>query len=131
LIRGESASLEDAFSGFGPSLGQLVLLGLAQSSLLWIGYACCIIPGIYLAIAWFFSTPLVIDKQMRFWDAMEMSRKMVGKHWFLVFGFAVVCLLLAVSGVLACCVGFFVTLPIGIAALMHAYEIIFSGTRYR
>jgi hypothetical protein len=30
------------------------------------------------------------------------------------------------SGIIACCIGIFVTLPIGIAALMYAYETIFS-----
>jgi hypothetical protein len=126
LIRGESAGMGDAFSGFGRSTGQLVLLSLVMNFLMLIGYAFCLIPGIYLAVAWFFSIPLVIDKQMGFWEAMELSRKMVGKHWFLVFAFLLVYGLLSMAGIIACCIGIFVTLPIGIAALMYAYETIFS-----
>jgi GYF domain 2 len=129
LIRGESAGIGDAFSGFGPSLGQLVLLGLVMNILTIIGYALCIIPGIYLAVAWFFSIPLVIDRQMGFWQALELSRKMVSKHWFMVFGFLLVYGLLVMAGLIACCVGIFVTLPIGLGALMYAYETVFSPSQ--
>jgi hypothetical protein len=126
LIRGESATIGDAFSGFGPSFGQLVLLSLVQMVLILIGYALCLIPGIYLAVAWYFSIPLVIDKRMNFWEALKLSRKLVSKHWFIVFAFMIVYGLLAVSGIIACCIGIFVTMPIGFAALMYAYETIFS-----
>lgn len=126
LIRGESAGIADAFSGFGRSTDQLVLLSLVMNLLTLIGYVFCLIPGIYLAVAWIFSIPLVIDRQMGFWEAMELSRKMVNKHWFLVFAFLLVYGLLSMSGIIACCIGIFVTLPIGIAALMYAFESIFS-----
>jgi hypothetical protein len=125
LIRGEEAGIGDAFSGFGRSIGQLVLLGLVMNILTIIGYVLCLVPGIYLAVAWFFSIPLVIDKQMGFWEAMEASRKMVHKHWFLVFVFLLVYGLLSMAGIIACCIGIFVTLPIGLGALMYAYETIF------
>ena len=126
LIRGESPGIGDAFSGFGPSIGQLILLSLVMNILTLIGYALCLVPGIYLAVAWFFSIPLVIDRQMGFWQAMELSRKMVNKHWFLMFVFLLVYGLLSMAGIIACCIGIFVTLPIGIGALMYAYETIFS-----
>jgi uncharacterized membrane protein len=131
LIRGESAGVGDAFAGFGASTGQLVMLSVVQMILMLIGYALCFIPGIYLAVAWYFAIPLVIDKQMGFWEAMELSRKMASKHWFLIFGFLIVYGLLAVAGVIACCVGIFVTMPIGFAALMYAYETIFSKPQTR
>jgi hypothetical protein len=126
LIRGESAGVGDAFSGFGPVTGQLILLSLVMNILMIIGCVLCVIPGIYLAVAWLFAMPLVIDRQMNFWDAMESSRKMVNKHWFLVFAFLLVYTLLSLAGLIACCVGVFVTLPIGLGALMYAYETIFS-----
>ncbi|SRR5260221_1553901 len=131
LIRGESAGIGDAFSGFGACTGQLVLLSVVQMVLVLIGYALCLIPGIYLAVAWYFAIPLIIDKQMGFWEAMELSRKMVSKHWFLIFGFLIVYGLLVLAGLIACCVGIFVTMPIGFAALMYAYETIFSKPQAR
>jgi hypothetical protein len=129
LIRGQSPTVGDAFSGFGPSLGQLILLGLVKGVLVLIGLAFCIIPGVYLSVAWVFATPLVIDRRMGFWDALELSRKTVSRHWFVVLGFLIVNSLLMMAGLIACCVGFFVTLPIGTAALLCAYESVFSQTR--
>jgi hypothetical protein len=131
LIRGENAGVGDAFSGFGPHLGQLVLLSLAQIVLVLVGYVLCVIPGVYLAVAWYFAIPLVIDKGLGFWEAMELSRKLVTKHWFIVFAFFIVYGLLAMAGVIACCVGIFVTMPIGFAAMMYAYETIFSESQTR
>jgi hypothetical protein len=130
LMRGESATVGDAFSGFGPSFGQLVLLGLVQCIFILIGYVFCFIPGLYLCVVWFFAAPLVIDKGMDFWAAMELSRKMVNKHWFVVFGFLIVYGLVVLAGLIACCVGIFVTLPIGVAAFMYAYESIFCETQH-
>jgi uncharacterized membrane protein len=126
MIRGENAGIADAFSGFGPMTGQLILAGLVVNILSMIGYIFCLLPGIYLVIAWSFSIPLIIDRRMNFWDAMELSRKLVSKHWFLVFGFLLVSGLVAAAGVLACCIGIFVTMPISFAAIMYAYETIFS-----
>jgi hypothetical protein len=131
LIRGEPASVGDAFSGFGPMAGQLILLGLVLNVLVLIGYALCIIPGIFMQVAWLFAITLVIDRQMNFWDAMELSRKMVCKHWFLVFGFLIVYSLVVVAGILACFVGMLVTMPIGIAAMLYAYETIFGESQTR
>jgi uncharacterized membrane protein len=65
---------------------------------------------------------------MNFWEAMESSRKLVTKHWFLVFAFLLVIGLLAAAGVIACCIGIFVTMPIFFASIMYAYETIFSGS---
>jgi uncharacterized membrane protein len=86
----------------------------------------CMIPMLYLQASWIFTLPLIMDKQMDFWAAMKTSRKMVGKHWWQVFGLIVLVGLLNILGVLACCVGVLFTIPIGFAALMCAYETIFS-----
>jgi hypothetical protein len=126
LIRGEPATIGDAFSGFGPAIGQLFLLGLVTNLLVMIGYVLCIIPGIFLQVAWLFAVVLVIDRRMNFWDAMELSRKMVCKHWFIVFAFLIVYGLVVLAGVIACCIGILVTMPIGLGAWMYAYETIFS-----
>ncbi len=126
LMRAEGATIADAFAGFSPIAGQLILLGLVNGFLTTLGYLFCIIPGIYLTVSWIFALPLVIDRSLPFWDAMELSRKMVAKHWFIVFAFLLVVALLAACGVLACCVGVFVTMPIASVAVMYAYEDIFG-----
>jgi uncharacterized membrane protein len=86
----------------------------------------CAIPVIYLGVSWKFTLPLIMDKQLNFWAAMNISRKQVGKHWWHVFGLVILISLLNVVGMMLCCVGALFTFPIGFAALMFAYETIFS-----
>jgi hypothetical protein len=84
-MRGQPAGLGDAYSGFGEHFVQLLLVGIVSVLLSIGGFCCCALPGIYLVVAWTFAVPLVVDKQLRFWDAMELSRKVVTKYWFQMF----------------------------------------------
>lgn len=86
----------------------------------------CLIPATYLTVSWGFTLPLVIDRELKFWPAMKTSFKMVNKHWWQVFGLTIVAGLVSLAGVLGCCIGVLFTAPIGIAAMMYAYETIFS-----
>jgi predicted Ser/Thr protein kinase len=126
-IRREPATVETAFCGFSPRFLQLFLAGFVTSLLTWLGFLCLILPGIYLLIAWGFALPLVADKQLDFWSAMELSRKVISRHWFKFLGFGIVLFLLMLCGVLALIVGTFVILPVVLAAQMYAYEDIFGG----
>lgn len=129
MIRGEMTGLSDAFSGFGSRTGQLILLSLVQMSLIIVGYVFCIIPGIYLMVAWYFAIPLVMDRQLDFWSAMELSRRLVSKHWFVVFAAMLVFGLVAALGIIACGIGLLVSMPVGTIALMYAYETIFGAQK--
>jgi len=129
LIRGEKAELGDAFSGFSLAFGPLALFGLVAQLLILLGLALCVLPGIYLAVCWLFFTPLIIlDKQLDFWDAMEVARKVVSRHWWQVFGFALVCGLITICGIAVCGVGLVVAMPIIKAATVYAYEDIFGNS---
>lgn len=83
--RGEPAQLMDVYAGFGEHFVQLLLAGIVMTILTGLGWCCCILPGIYLQVAWVFAVPLIMDRQLRFWDAMELSRQTVAKRWFQVF----------------------------------------------
>jgi uncharacterized membrane protein len=91
----------------------------------------CAIPATYLSVSWKFTLPLIVDKRMNFWTAMKTSRKMVAKHWWLIFGLIILISLVNLAGFCACCVGMLFTIPIGIAALMFAYETIFGKSQTR
>jgi len=126
LIRAEGPTFGDAFAGFGPLTGQLLLLGLVNGFLTTLGYLLCVVPGLYLSVSWMFALPLVIDRNLPFWDAMELSRKVTAKHFFLMLAFLFVIGLLAISGIIACCVGLLVTIPLASLSLLYAYEDIFG-----
>jgi uncharacterized membrane protein len=87
-VRGEPASLGDLFAGFRTNPVHLVLAGVVTSILVWIGTTpcCLILPGVYLFVAWILTIPLVIDRRLEFWSAMELSRKTVTRVWFEMLG---------------------------------------------
>jgi len=154
LIRRQDATVGDAFAGFSTAFLQLFLVGLVTGLLIIIcmlpagivigvtagamrsntapffialAVLVAVIPVTYLSICWIFSMPLVIDKKIDFWPAMELSRKVVNMHWWRMFLLALVCGLVSLLGVLALCIGVLVAAPVVMAALMYAYEDIFSG----
>jgi uncharacterized membrane protein len=77
-----------------------------------------------------FSHLLILDKGLDFWAAMEMSRKVVSRHWWKAFGLFLVSLLILLLGTLVFVVGVFVALPVVTAAMIFAYEDIF-GVSFR
>lgn len=87
----------------------------------------CLIPMIFLQVNWVFTLALVIDKGLGFWPTMSASWKMVRKRWWQVFALRLVTILLNVLGLLACCVGGLLSMPLSIAALAEAYETIFGA----
>lgn len=90
-IRREGGAIEDLFWGFQNAFVQLFLVGLVSGFLSLIAASCCLIlPGLYFFVAWIFSIPLVADKRLEFWTAMELSRKVVTKVWFEIFGLFIV-----------------------------------------
>jgi hypothetical protein len=130
LIRGQKAEMTDAFSGFSTAFLQLFLGALVSGLLVVLGVGLCILPGIFLGVAWKFTLPLIIDKRLDFWPAMELSRKVITRHWWNFFGLMVLSSLINLAGVLVCCVGIFVTFPVTVLALMYAYEDIFGPARF-
>ena len=125
-IRGEAVQIGDVFAGFNMAFLDLTMAGLVKWLLTTLGLILCILPGIYLAVGYVFALPLVVDKQMDFWTAMEVSRRVVHEHWWSVFALVIVLALVAFAGFLLCGVGELITIPVASAALMYAYEDLFG-----
>jgi uncharacterized membrane protein len=103
-----------------------MLVSIVSHLLTAVGFFLCIVPGVYLAVGYVFAVPLVIDKKLEFWTAMEVSRRVVQQHWWTMFGLMIVAFLISIAGVLACGVGIFLTVPVALAAVMYAYEDLFK-----
>ncbi len=111
-IRRQAVNIEMAFSGFSKHFLHLFLGGFVTWILIVLGFFCFVLPGIYLVVAWWFSLTLVIDKQLDFWSAMELSRKVVTRHWWKLFGLFIVALLLYALGIVCLfCPGSWSPLP--------------------
>jgi hypothetical protein len=155
LHRGENAEFGDVFSPFSTSYLQLLLNTIVQAILIGItvipGYALIFFggamaerseglslvlmlvgfllmmpPAIYLAVSWIFSAPLIVDKGLDFWPAMELSRKVAGNQFFSVFGLLILVGLIFLAGFVALCVGVLVSAPLALAAIAVAYDRVFG-----
>lgn len=84
-MRGEKVSVGNVFDGFKLCFVQLMLTGAVSQFLIQLGVLFCFLPGLYLFIAWTFALPLVADKRLEFWSALELSRKVTTRVWFQVF----------------------------------------------
>jgi hypothetical protein len=78
-------------------------------------------PVLYFSIAYSWSYHFIAFYKMEFWDAMEMSRKIIGKKWGMFFLFLIVLGLLAGLGFLLFFVGILVAFPVLMCANYAAF----------
>jgi hypothetical protein len=89
----------------------------------------CMVPVTYLSVCWQFTLALVIDKQLSFSAAMKTCWQRVNQHWWQVFGLTILATVVLAGGLLGCGIGILFTIPIACAAMMLAYETIFSAKK--
>ncbi len=77
---------------------------------------------VYVSLLWTFSVLLVIDKGYEFWPAMQLSRRMVSRRWWMTLLFMLVGGLISMMGALACLVGLLVTVPLFYGMMAHLYD---------
>lgn len=85
------------------------------------------IPGIYLAVAYWFAAFVLVDRRVAFLDAMALSRALVTARWFDIAVFLVVLGAISISGVIACGVGLFATVPLAVCIGASAYLELAAG----
>ncbi len=124
-VRGQPATLGDCFSGFDV-FGTSVLSYILMVLLVLVGTVLCILPGIYLAIAYTFVWNLLADRKGSAWECLEMSRQAVTAHWGWALLLMFVASLLAYAGIIACIIGVFVTMPFYGLMLAAAYDRLFA-----
>ncbi len=84
-VAGDPVSWRMVFAGF-PVAGRIIVAAILQSILVFVGILLLVLPGIYLAIGYAMTMPLIIDRGMSPWQAMEASRKAIHKVWWRVAG---------------------------------------------
>ena len=92
-----------AFPDFFPdwqTIGRLILCTAVGLLLILVGLFLFVIPGIYLMVGYTFSYLLITDRGLPVWQALEASRRVVGKNWWGVLGLTAVTALLILGGML-------------------------------
>lgn len=86
-----------------------------------IGMLLIFIPIIYLGVSYIFAPMFVWFYDMEAWQAMEASRKIVSKQWFMMLLFLIVVGLVAAAGLILLLIGVLYTVPAMICALYAAF----------
>jgi len=124
-VRGQPAALGDCFSGFDV-LGTSALAYFLMILLVVAGCLLCVLPGVYLAIAYGFVWNLLAERKGTAWECLEMSRQAITAHWGWALLLMFVASVLAYAGIIACIIGVFVTLPFYGLMLAAAYDRLFA-----
>ena len=108
---------------FGVSAEIFNLLGFQVFALVAIlfGLLAFGIPGIYLAVAYWFGAYVLVDRRVAFLDAMAISRALVTARWFDIAALLLVIGGIGLLGLLACGVGLFATTPLAVCIGAAAY----------
>lgn len=126
IARDKPVSGTEVFAHFDKIL-PLAVASVLMYILIIIGLVLLILPGIYLLVAYMLALPLIVDKGLGPWQALETSRKAITKHWFPFFGFLIVLLLLYLAGALALLIGLIWVVPLLTIAYGVVYRNIFGG----
>jgi len=101
---------------------QTMLAGLVIAIFTAAGLVILLLPGLLIASLYLFSILLIIDRGMSFWEAMEESRKKVQQDLIGFLGFFLALVGINLLGLACFGVGFFLTLPVALAAVSVAYR---------
>jgi uncharacterized membrane protein len=88
LAQGQRPSFGDFFAGYHHFL-HLFLVGLIAPLIIAAGLILFTPIGIYLGVSYLLALPLVLDRRVSFWSALEASRRAVWQNFFPILGLMV------------------------------------------
>ena len=124
-VAGDPISWKMIFTGFSDS-GKIIVATILQYVLVIIGLLILVLPGIYLAIGYSMTIPLIVDRKMSPWQAMEASRKAVHRVWWRVVGLYLVMGLLFTISMVPLGIGLIWTWPMFIILAGVVYRSLFG-----
>jgi hypothetical protein len=125
MIAGKPPTVGMMFEGFD-RFGQAFLASLVVSVLVAIGMVFLIVPGVILAIMWMFVNLVLAETELDFWPAMTASADLAAGHWWELFCLMLACLVVAILGLLAFCVGILIAAPVILTSIALAYRFLQS-----
>ena len=123
--RGDQVSLSNLGDGFKYFL-PLVLASVLVSIIIGVGLILLVIPGLYFALAYGFTTLNIVDKGLEFWPAMETSRKTITSVFWSYLVLGILMLVIIIIGSIPFGLGLVVAIPVCIAAQYSYYKALHS-----
>ncbi len=98
-----------------------------QIILICIGFLLLILPGIYLSLGYVLTMPLILEKGLGPWQALEASRKAIHKKWWSVFGLYLVMSLIYMVSAIPLGIGLIWTVPMFMVMVGVLYVRLFDS----
>jgi hypothetical protein len=118
---GLPVSFQTTFSYFHKA-GAAIVAALSTTLLTYLGLVFLVLPAIYLGVAFGMTMPLIADRNLAPWNAMETSRRAITHKWFAFFGTYLI------VGILTC----LSALPLGIGLIWTVpWSMLVIGVLYR
>lgn len=125
IAAGAPASATDVVGYFHKIITIFITI-IVMYIMLAIGFILFVIPGIYLLFAYYLAVPLVVEKDLGPWQALEASRKAVSKRWFRFVGLNIALIVIMMVSAIPLGIGLIWTLPLAFIAYGIAYRNIFG-----
>lgn len=113
------------FKGY-KKIWQIVVATFLIQLLTFVGWLFFILPGIYLSVAYFLALPLIVEKNLGPWEAMEASRKAISKRWFSVFLMMLIFFVLMMLSFLTLTIGLIWAMPLMMLSIGILYRNMFG-----
>ncbi len=114
------------FSWYGLAL-KLLFTYLLMGLMITLGTLLLVLPGIYLAVSYQLALPLVADKNLGPWEALETSRKAVTRKWFTFFGLWLLALLAILGSMILLGIPLIWVIPTVLIGLGILYRNVFGA----
>ena len=116
LINGDSEAIQEIAGEWSASVQEKMMLFMGVGLLVLLG-------SIYIGISYLFVIPLIVLGKLKFWDAMETSRKIIGKNFISFLGLLILMgILTIIVTVVTCGLALLVMIPYIQATLFSAYK---------
>lgn len=124
-VAGDPIDWKMVFTGYSQA-GSIIVATILQSVMIVLGLLVLVLPGIYLAVGYSMTLPLIVDRKMSPWQAMETSRKAVHKVWWRVVGLYLVMVLLFIVSLVPLGLGLIWTWPMFVILAGVVYRSLFG-----
>lgn len=114
------------FAGF-PLAVNLLIASILMLLLVFCGFALLILPGIYLAVGYTMVLPLMLDRGLAPWEAMEASRRAIHKVWWKVFGTFLIMGFIYLVSLIPLGIGLIWTVPMFVVLVGVIYRYLFGS----
>jgi len=122
---GRPLQVSQIFQYYGKTL-PILLTMLLMYLMIFVGFLLLILPGIYLLVSYMLAMPLVVEKNLGPWQALEHSRKAITKNWFGVFVLMLVLGIIVGLSAIPLLIGLIWTMPFAALAMGIVYRNMFG-----